>query len=112
MAAALGRRGLRRLLVVGGSPSAHRELEELLAGRGIELRLVNAAEGTHTTRTARSGVDWADLIVVWGATPLPHKVSRLYTEGIPQRVRIVRLAKRGVEALCREVVRSLDREQG
>ncbi len=114
LAAAMRGRGLRRLLVVGGSPGAQQELAGLLGGRGIELRLVNAAEGTHTSRTARSGLDWADVIVVWGATPLPHKVSRLYTEG-PLRggrgPRIVRLAKRGVEALCREVLRGLQAQE-
>ncbi len=107
MAAKLRERGLKRLLVVGGSPSAHMELASLLEGRGIELRLVNAAEGTHSTRSARPDLEWARVMVVWGATPLPHKVSRLYTDAPPPGLRIVKLARRGIEALCREVLRSL-----
>lgn len=115
LAAAMQQRGLRRLLVVGGSPGAQQELAALLAGRSVELRLVNAAEGTHSNRTARSGLDWADVVVVWGATPLPHKVSRLYTDGAPRGgrgPRVVRLAKRGVEALCREVLKNLEAQGG
>ena len=110
-ARALARRlnaaGLGRILVVGGTPVQHSELQQLLAGDGVQVRCVDGAVGSHSKRDAAPNLRWAQLLVVWGATTLPHKVSKLYTDDPPPHVRRVPLAKRGVEALCREVLRSL-----
>ncbi len=109
-ATALGERlsvtGLLRLLIVGGTPEQHRQLERLLGPHGIALRCVDAATGSHARRDAGPNLAWAQVVVIWGATPLPHKVSQLYAVA-PAGVRVVKFARRGIEALCREVLRSL-----
>lgn len=113
-AAALSRtlsaEGIERILVVGGTPAQHAEIHALVRGEGLQVRCVDGARGSHSRRDAAPNLDWAQVMVVWGATPLPHKVSKLYTDDPPPRLRVVPLAKRGVEALCREVIRSFTRE--
>lgn len=102
----LRRNGVRRVLVVGGSPSTRAELGRLLADGGdLETRLVDP-DGSHARKDAEPHLQWAQLLVVWGATQLPHKVSKLYTDRPPPHLRVVSLAKRSVEALCREAARS------
>lgn len=101
-------RGIERLLIVGGTPTQHAELTQLLGGDGgVRMRFVDGAEGRHTKREAITDLEWAQIVVIWGATPLPHKVSNLYTEEAPPHVRTVKLARRGIEALCSEIIRSL-----
>lgn len=108
LAERLRAKGLSRLLIVGGTPALHAELERLLRPHGIQLRFVDAATGSHSLKDAMPGMQWAEIAVIWGATPLPHKVSRLYTDDPPAHLRVVKFARRGIEALCREVLRSLD----
>ncbi|MFN2432991.1 MAG: hypothetical protein ABR599_09325 [Gemmatimonadota bacterium] len=108
LAERLAHRRIHRLLVVGGSAAQHRELAEALARRGVELRAVDGTLGSRSRHDARPDLEWAQLLVVWGATALPHKVSRLYTDDPPRGLPVVPLARRGVEALCREVLRSLE----
>jgi hypothetical protein len=107
LAERLRAKGLSRLLIVGGTPALHSELERLLRPHGVQLRYVDAATGSHSLRDALPGMQWAEIAVIWGATPLPHKVSRLYTDDPPEHLRVVKFARRGIEALCREVLRSL-----
>lgn len=95
-----------RLLVVGGTPTLHAELDRLLTPHGIALRCVDGASGSHTAREAAQHLRWAQIVVIWGATPLPHKVSALYDDP-PPGTRVVKLARRGIEALCRAVAQSL-----
>jgi len=58
---------------------------------------------------ARADVEWADLVLVWGASELHHKVSWLYTQ-VPQPLRhkVVHASRRGIAALLAEAVRHLD----
>ena len=108
MAHRLKSKDIRRLLVVGGTTTLHSELEELLTPHGLELRFVDGSTGSHSARDAAPDLQWSQVVVVWGASPLPHKVSRLYTDAPPAHVRLVRLSRRGIEALCREVLKSFD----
>jgi hypothetical protein len=110
LAERLRRSGLRRLLVVGGKQAQHAELREALAAAGLELRCVDGTSGTFSRRDAAPQLEWAQLLVVWGGTQLPHKVSRLYTDDPPRhlRGRTVKLAKRGVEAVCREILQHFE----
>ncbi len=91
-------RSVRRLVVVGGSPSVREELARSLGG-SLELRMIDGTE-RRTTERARADVEWADVVMVWGASELHHKVSWLYTQ-VPQPLRrkVVVVAKRGVAAL-------------
>jgi hypothetical protein len=104
---ACGRHGIRRLVVVGGSPAVR---EELIRGLSppIELRAIDGTE-RRTSDRARSDVEWADLVLVWGASELHHKVSWLYTQVPPPlRQKVVHVAKRGIAALLAAAVRHLD----
>src|SRR5207245_2161487 len=62
--AALHRRGLRRVVIVGGSPATRDELRAL-AGGDLDLRLVSGTD-RRTGREAKSDLAWADVVVVWG----------------------------------------------
>jgi hypothetical protein len=106
LAHCLTSRGVRRLLIVGGKGVQHAEIEDPLAGAGLQVRFVDGRSGSHSRRDAAPDLEWAQVLVVWGATQLPHKVSKLYTDDLPAhlRGRTVRLARRGVEAVCREVM--------
>lgn len=99
--------GLTRMLVVGGTPTQHAEMDQLLAKEGLHLRYIDGATGSYSKRDALPDLQWAQVMVVWGATPLPHKVSHLYTDDPPPLLRVVKFARRGIEALCEEILRSL-----
>lgn len=92
--------GLRRLVVVGGSPDVRRELGALQGQ--LDLRLVDGTE-RRTRAEAQRDLDWADLVVVAGSSELGHKVSQLYTRdrGVTP---VVTAARRGVEAIAAEIV--------
>ncbi|MGH2631789.1 MAG: hypothetical protein ACRDG3_00135 [Tepidiformaceae bacterium] len=107
-AAELRRRGGSKLLVVGGTPANHQELQQLLAPAGVAVRCIDGASSTPSQKEAWAGERWADLTVIWATTPLPHKVSLLYT-GEPQGRAPVTVARRGIEALCNELRTSLER---
>jgi hypothetical protein len=97
-AQACGRAGVHRVVVVGGSPAVRDELTRGL-GKALELRVVDGTE-RRTGDRARGDVEWADLVLVWGASELHHKVSWLYTQvPAPLRTKVVHVAKRGVAAL-------------
>jgi len=90
--------GISRVLVVGGSPSVHDELRQK-APKSWDLRIVDGT-GKRTMDQARADLKWAQLVLIWGATELDHKVSGLYTrtdDGARDRVVIVN--RRGIAAL-------------
>ncbi|HEX8437969.1 hypothetical protein [Archangium sp.] len=102
------RHGVNRVVVVGGSPAVREELEDKLGGR-IELRMVDGTE-RRTAGKAQSDLEWGDLVLVWGATELHHKVSSHYTQpGTPHRHKVVHVARRGVAALLEAGITHLDR---
>ena len=99
--------GVRRLVVVGGSPAVREELGAL--AQGLELRLVDGTE-RRTADRARGDLEWADLVLVWGATELHHQVSTHYTSAPPPlRRKVLHVPKRGVAALLAEAIRHLQR---
>lgn len=102
------RHGVRRIVVVGGSPAVREELEAGL-GRSLELRLIDGTE-RRTADRAHSDLEWADLVLVWGASELHHKVSWLYTQAPPpHRKKVVLVARRGVAALLSAAMSHLER---
>ena len=94
--------GVKRLVIVGGSPAVREELERGL-GRTLALRMVDGTE-RRTADRARSDLEWADLVLVWGATELHHKVSWLYTQSAPHKHKVVHVARRGIAALLEAAV--------
>lgn len=100
--------GVRRVVVVGGSPAVREELGAL-SGGALELRLVDGTE-RRTADRARGDLEWADLVLVWGATELHHQVSTHYTGApLPLRKKVLHVPKRGVAALLAEAIRHLHR---
>ena len=106
--AACSRVGVRRLVVVGGSPAVREELRDAL-GPSLELRLVDGTE-RRSLAQARQDLDWAELILLWGGSELDHRVSTLYTGAPPPlRRKLVHASKRGIAALLEAAVTHLDR---
>ncbi|WP_224369244.1 hypothetical protein [Hyalangium versicolor] len=102
------RKGVKRVVIVGGSPAVREELEDQLGNR-VALRMVDGTE-RHTADKARHNLDWADLVLVWGATELHHKVSEHYTGGPPTATRkVIHVTRRGVAALLAEAITHLKR---
>jgi hypothetical protein len=104
--------GVRRLLVLGGTPVLHETMAKLLkaSGGGLEVRYIDATAAVHTRDDAAVARRWADAIAVWSSTPLPHKVSTLYTDqpGAKDGVRIVTVTQRGIAGLCAQVLAALE----
>lgn len=106
--AACRRTGVTKIVIVGGSPSVREELAGL-DGAGLELRLVDGTE-RRPAEKAKADLVWADLILLWGASELHHKVSTLYSGAPPPlKKKIIHVAKRGVAALLSEAVSHLAR---
>lgn len=99
------RAGVRRLVVVGGSPSFRTDFERV--GDRLELRLVDGV-ARRTKAEARADIAWADVVVVCGSTQLAHRVSTLYTRDADARARLVTTSRRGMTHIADEIARHLD----
>lgn len=95
-------KGIERVLVVGGSPGTRHQLDELLSAGGLTLEMV---DGTvkHSHKEALQRMNRAEVLVIWGSTELNHAVSELYTQEPPAGLRVIKIGRRGVEALCDEL---------
>jgi hypothetical protein len=102
-AEACRRRGVGRVVVVGGAPGIHKVLSRIWP-KGIDLRIVSGTD-RHTGPQARTNVDWADVVLVWASTELDHKVSILYTKA--RSGKVVVATRRGIEALAETLVEHL-----
>ena len=108
LVSACQRAGIRRVAIVGGSPSVREELRDALSAR-LELRLVDGTE-RRTLAQARLDLEWADLVLLWGGSELDHRVSTLYTGAPPGlRRKLVHTSKRGIAALLESAVVHLSR---
>ena len=105
-AEALKRRGISRVLIVGGSPGVWDGMQRAFEGTGVELRVVDGTQRSHSDRDAEGNKRWAQLIVIWGATELRHAVSVHYNKDVPDGVRVITVARRGVAALCDAIIAS------
>lgn len=100
--------GVRRVVVVGGSPSVREELTSLRPPEW-DLRLIDGTE-RRTLDKARADLEWAQLVIVWGSSELDHRVSQLYTSPTsPHRRKVVSVARRGVAALLNSGAEHLER---
>ncbi len=106
--AACQRAGVRRVVVVGGSPAVREELRDAL-GQALSLRLVDGTE-RRSLAQARFDLEWGDLVLLWGGSELDHRVSTLYTgASAALRRKLVHASKRGVAALLEAAVTFLER---
>ncbi len=106
---ACARAGVKRLVIVGGSPAVREELEAALAS-AISLRMIDGTE-RRTSDNAKADMQWGDLILLWGASELHHKVSMQYTNIlVPELKRkLVRVQQRGIAALLHAAIEHLQR---
>jgi hypothetical protein len=111
MAAACRTAGVTRVLVVGGTPRLHGALSALTDADGPDLRFVSGTEKEPKQRDALIDCAWADLVVVWAPTPLPHRVSDLYAADVCTADH-VEVHRRGIEALAHTVADHLRRLPG
>ncbi len=96
-------RGWTKLVVVGGSPAVREELERAL-GSALQLRVVDGTERRPIER-AKADLDWADVVLVWSASELHHKVSLQYTQAAgAAKKKLVACHKRGIAPLLAEAV--------
>lgn len=95
--------GIRKVVIVGGSPAVHDELRKA-APPDWDLRLVDGT-GRRTLDLARADLRWADLVLVWGSSELDHKVSNLYVHQKEGSGSVVSVSRRGIAALLEEAVR-------
>ncbi len=97
---------LRRMLIVGGTPAQHRDIEKGASG-SLSFRFIDGKSGNANKRGAIADLNWAQLMVIWASTPLPHSVSTPYTDERPTDLPMITVARRSTEALCTEVTRNL-----
>lgn len=97
--------GLRRVLVVGGRRPLWVELER--EAPALDFKFVDGTDNLPDGKAALRDCAWADLLVVWAPSPLPHKVSGLYRPEVCGVAHRVTVHRRGIEALALEVVRHL-----
>jgi hypothetical protein len=97
--------GFRRVLVLGGLTTTRAALGEALAGSEVDVRCVDGTQGVRPLPTVEADLAWADVMVIWATTPLPHKVSARYTTRARGQVPCVTVPRRGVEALCDALIR-------
>jgi len=107
--AILARHDVRKVLIVGGADSQIDDVERLLTRDGAALRFVDGTKKSHTKKMAIANMAWADLLVIWAPTPLRHSVSNLYSSEQPEHLRVISVPRRGIEALCMEIVESYRR---
>jgi hypothetical protein len=101
--------GVKRLVIVGGSPAVREELEGAL-GAALSLRMIDGTE-RRTIDNAKADMQWGDLILLWGASELHHKVSMQYTNLTQPELKrkLVRVQQRGVAALLQAAIDHLQR---
>jgi hypothetical protein len=108
MAASCAEAGVRRVLILGGRPPVWTEMERILSP-ALQLRFVDGTSKLPNGSDALRDCAWADLLVIWAPTPLPHKVSGLYRPDVCTVARRVTVHRRGIEALAMEVCEHLSR---
>lgn len=98
---------IAHIVVVGGAPRVHEELRRLTPPEWTVRIVVGTLR--RTAEQARSDMQWADLIIVWGATELDHKVSELYTAHRDPRCVVIN--RRGLSSLFDAVSEHAKRRQ-
>jgi len=102
----LEKRGKRNVIIVGGTPTEHREIGNLSAGGPVKYRFIDATAGNYDKKRVKAQSRQADMVIVWGSTPLPHKVSNIYKDVVPSGRRLS-VARRGISQMCREIIQAL-----
>lgn len=104
------KRGLSKLVIVGGSPTVRQELERLVPPGHLELRLVDGTKARPIDQ-AKADLQWGDVVLLWGATELHHKVSNQYQDSATGawKRKLVHVPKRGIAQLLAGLLTHLQR---
>ncbi len=105
LAQAMGKRGLSRVVVLGGTNRKASRIRELTPA-AIEWRFVDGLKRI-SSKEAASDLDWGDVVVIWATTPLLHRVSNLFARG----PRTITAPTTGIAALAKEVAKFAVRQQ-
>jgi hypothetical protein len=89
--------GIRRVCLVGGSPSVREALLREL-GQALKLTLVDGTR-TPSSGQARAHVRNHDVTVICGGSELSHKLSHTY-EACQRDGHVITASRRGVEAIA------------
>lgn len=104
--------GAKRVAIVGGSPTLRQALESMVEGVALELRLVDGTRARPLDQ-AKADLLWADVVVLWGATELHHKVSNQYQDAAAQvpewKRKLVHVPKRGIAQVLAGAIEHLRR---
>ena len=98
MGHALSDAGMSRVVVVGGTNAIFSQIRGM-SPQGVQWRFVDGTRRVGA-KAAASDLAWADVILIWATTPLPHTVSGLYS----QDLRAITVRGRGIAALGREAI--------
>ena len=110
MAQACREAGISRILIVGGAPASHKELNRNIPS-GLELRLVEGDVNRDRQRAA-ADLKWCHVVVIWAGTILGHDVSNQYVNArVSNLSPVVWVRRRSIEALCDAVVQHI-RQKG
>lgn len=97
--------GVRRIVLVGGSPASDRQVRDGFSGAGCEVRIVSAGSPLNARR-ASDLERWADLIVL----RCPTEISHAATAHFAGSRKVVRVVTRGLDEVARVVAASGRRE--
>lgn len=99
-----------RLMVVGGASGTSVELATLDLGP-VRMRSI-FGDRPHELSGVRADLVWADLLLVWSATELAHKVSVPYVATAHAfGVQIITCPRRGVAALVDTLTQHIELQQ-
>lgn len=99
-------RGLYRVVLVGGSPTTHAELQQLPL-QGIQLKLIDGKQN-RDLQQATNDMRHNHLVIIWASTMIQHKVSKLYTDQQNQHeTKLIVAEPRGLAQMLREVLETL-----
>lgn len=94
MLSAMRCRGVKKLLVMGGSPNTRSELERL-CNTSCELRFITDEDSSADKKIIPQR-DWADIVVIWKSTQISHKM----TTALRRSPKAITVTRRGITALA------------
>ena len=94
MLSAMRCRGVKKLLVAGGSPSTRNELDRL-CNTSCELRFITDEDSSADKKIIPQR-DWADIVVIWKSTQISHKM----TTALRRSPNVITVTRRGITALA------------
>lgn len=101
------RKGISRIVVVGGTRVDHEEISRQARGKGVEFRFVDGTKPARASRLCDPYSQWADLVIIWANTPLKHVVSYTYTGNRSTSGKVVYANRTGVAAMIDQVLRQI-----